>query len=390
MAENDIIVAKEGSGGTLSEIALAPSDIGAANASHTHTAADIDSGASASGTFLQSNGSGGSGWNTVSYEDLDDVPSSFTPASHTHAAADVTSGTFDNARINFAAPAAIGSTTPAAGTFTTLTASVSGTALTVTDTNTSVNYDDPFVVQRSSAVLFKVRDDGLCNANGYTVGTNVSIGIAGVKLRADYPLNWSSTGYTYNSSDTFLRRDEQANTLAMHNSTNSQEFRLYNTRTSSTNYERGFLKWDSNVFKIGTEKGSGGGTARTIEFLTGGTKRLEFTSGGNTQLASGLSLVFATIGRIIPSGADGVLRITNIGDSGFNRLQFGGITSSFPSLKRNSTTLEARLADDSDYTAIQGKLTTETAYTAGAPTATGYLVLYDSNGTAYKVPAEAL
>jgi hypothetical protein len=31
---------------------------------------------------------------------------------HTHAAADVTTGTFDNARINFAAPAAIGNTTP--------------------------------------------------------------------------------------------------------------------------------------------------------------------------------------------------------------------------------------------------------------------------------------
>lgn len=51
---------------------------------HTHTAADIDSGASASGAFLQSNGSGGASWNTVSYEDLDDVPSSFPPASHTH------------------------------------------------------------------------------------------------------------------------------------------------------------------------------------------------------------------------------------------------------------------------------------------------------------------
>jgi hypothetical protein len=49
-----------------------------------------------------------------------------------------------------------------------------------------------------------------------------------------------------------------------------------------------------------------------------------------------------------------------------------------------------RLGDDSAFTAIQGKLTTETAYTAGAPTATGYLVVYDSNGTAYKVPAEAL
>jgi hypothetical protein len=41
---------------------------------------------------------------------------------HTHAAADVTTGTFDNARVNFAAPPAIGNTTPAAGTFTTLTA----------------------------------------------------------------------------------------------------------------------------------------------------------------------------------------------------------------------------------------------------------------------------
>jgi hypothetical protein len=46
-----------------------------------------------------------------------------TPLSHVHAASDVTSGTFDNARVNFAAPAAIGSTTPAAGSFTNLTAS---------------------------------------------------------------------------------------------------------------------------------------------------------------------------------------------------------------------------------------------------------------------------
>jgi hypothetical protein len=46
----------------------------------------------------------------------------FAAAVHVHAASDVTTGTFDNARINFAAPAAIGNTTPAAGSFTTLTA----------------------------------------------------------------------------------------------------------------------------------------------------------------------------------------------------------------------------------------------------------------------------
>ena len=45
---------------------------------------------------------------------------------HEHDASDITSGTFDNARINFAAPSAIGSGTPNTGAFTTLSAT--GTA----------------------------------------------------------------------------------------------------------------------------------------------------------------------------------------------------------------------------------------------------------------------
>jgi hypothetical protein len=66
-------------------------------------------------------------------------------------------------------------------------------------------------------------------------------------------------------------------------------------------------------------------------------------------------------------------------------VQFGGTTSSFPALKRSSTTLQARLADDNAFAPIQGKLTTDTAFTSGAITDTGYIVLYDSTGTAYKV-----
>ena len=63
-----------------------------------------------------------------------------------------------------------------------------------------------------------------------------------------------------------------------------------------------------------------------------------------------------------------------------------GVTSSFPALKRSTTSLQVRLADDSAFTNIQGKLTTDTAYTAGTIVATGYLTLYDSTGTAYRVP----
>jgi len=80
--------------------------------------------------------------------------------------------------------------------------------------------------------------------------------------------------------DTVLVRDA-ANTLAQRNSTNAQAFRVYNTYTSGTNYELGKLEWSSNVFRIGTEKGSGGGTARSLEFQTDGTTRLTIdTSGG--------------------------------------------------------------------------------------------------------------
>lgn len=42
-------------------------------------------------------------------------------------------------------------------------------------------------------------------------------------------------------------------------------------------------------------------------------------------------------------------------------------------------------SDDSAFALIQGKHQTDTNYTAGAPTATGYLTLYDAAGTAYKV-----
>jgi hypothetical protein len=44
----------------------------------------------------------------------------FAEGNHTHAASAITSGVLDNARVNFAAPAAIGNTTPAAANFTSL------------------------------------------------------------------------------------------------------------------------------------------------------------------------------------------------------------------------------------------------------------------------------
>jgi hypothetical protein len=178
--------------------------------------------------------------------------------------------------------------------------------------------------------------------------------------------------------------------LAQRQTTNPQTFRIYNTFTDANNHERGFLKWSSNVFQIGTEKGSGGGTARALEFQTDGTTRVTIgATSGAVVCSAGLSVVtsvtFQGNSSIVGNIASGVLRLLNASGTGFDRLQFGGGTTSFPALKRDSTVLQARLANDSDFCPLQGQLRIHQNAVAETPTATHTMTLFDAAGTAYKV-----
>ena len=69
---------------------------------------------------------------------------------------------------------------------------------------------------------------------------------------------------------------EANNTLAQRNGTNAQVFRLYNTFTSATNFERLNFRWTSNEAIIDTEAGSGGGTLRGLKIGSAGTSLLGF------------------------------------------------------------------------------------------------------------------
>jgi hypothetical protein len=74
--------------------------------------------------------------------------------------------------------------------------------------------------------------------------------------------------------------------------------------------------------------------------------------------------------------SDGVLSLRNNAQTDFGRLQFGGTTSSFPALKRSTTFLQARLADDSAFAGFaSANVQAATAYTvATLPTpATGMI-----------------
>lgn len=304
-----------------------------------------------------------------------------------------------------------------------------GVKLNVTDT-ASASASLLMDLQVGGTSKFKVNKDG-----GVTAPGGISFGTTGVlqssnglvldagpgqlpvylsassgdlRLKSSYSFGWSS-GNAFNTTlDVVIARDA-ADTLAQRRTTNAQTFRVYNTYTDASNYERAKIAWDTNVLKIGTEK-AGTGTARALELQTDGTTRLTLNA-TNGQIVGAVFIATAYLvtpasalggnggvyfgtagsnGSQVQSTGVGVIAVGNYAGNDFSRLQFGGTTSSFPALKRSSTTLQARLADDSDYGSLQGKLTTETAYAAGDPTTTGYLVLYDSTGTAYKVPAVAV
>ena len=69
-------------------------------------------------------------------------------------------------------------------------------------------------------------------------------------------------------------------------------------------------------------------------------------SNGYVQASTGSPFTWITRSSIF-SPSDGVIGLYNNAATDFNRLQFGGTTSSFPAIKRNSAAIEVRLADDS-------------------------------------------
>jgi hypothetical protein len=184
----------------------------------------------------------------------------------------------------------------------------------------------------------------------------------------------------------------------------------------------------SIVFQVAPAGGSGSAQNALSTALTiAGNREATFTSGGTTLNVNSTQTIIPAIGNLLaPNLSIGSTAYLNLGRdantknwAGFgfyyagngsssnaftlafygtanlwgitadttNTLMFlGGQTSSFPALKRSSTTLQARLADDSAFASVQGKLTTDTAYTAGTVVPTGYITIYDSTGTAYRVP----
>lgn len=92
----------------------------------------------------------------------------------------------------------------------------------------------------------------------------------GFELASGNYLGWGAGTLNSASIDLKIYRDA-ANTLAQRNSTSAQAYRLYNTYTNASNYERLAFVWDSNTAKIQTEA-AGTGTLRDLSIGSTGGK----------------------------------------------------------------------------------------------------------------------
>ena len=135
-----------------------------------------------------------------------------------------------------------------------------------------LNGSNVFAVSRPTAYTGCVFNFNTASVLGYAQFFN------SLSLASTVSFGWA-TGTDYSAIDLRLFRDA-ANTLAQRNGTNAQTSRVYNTYTSATSYERAKLEWSSNVLRIGTEKGSAGGTARDMELQTDGTTRITVKADG--------------------------------------------------------------------------------------------------------------
>jgi len=115
--------------------------------------------------------------------------------------------------------------------------------------------------------------------------------------------------------------------------------------------------------------------SRLIDMQTGGNSRFNVSVGGDAYASNsitagayveaGTTAFVSWTGRSrVYSPANGDFRLTNTAGTDFGKLQFGGSTSSFPAVKRNAATLEIKLADDSEFAAVQ---TLYDRFGAGSP-----------------------
>jgi len=183
-----------------------------------------------------------------------------------------------------------------------------------------VDYNKPWIATQSGAVGFGAGNGGLMQ---FIVNTGERMvlsdnGLPGgnsyLMVGLDAGFCWRNANGSVGNGGNFgtVLACDAIGAMAQRNSTNAQIFRIYNTYTSTTKYERGKLEWSGNALNVGTEKGSGGGTARDMNLQTDGTTRATLSATGPLVLATDLYIGTAGKGLYIKEGSNATSGIVTL------------------------------------------------------------------------------
>jgi hypothetical protein len=186
------------------------------------------------------------------------------------------------------------------------------TTLLVDVTNTASNSLKPIKIDVGGSEVFSVDGDGntalaaggdlrfgdnsyrlhlKTNRMMFVADNNEALRIAdsGIRLAANTSLSWSSIDDNADGSLQTAIYQESDGVLEQHSSTTAQAFYWYNTRTNPSNYERGGLKWDSNVLWL-TQEALGTGSEREIR-IGDASSYISINNGVFTFVRSGFAAV---------------------------------------------------------------------------------------------------
>ena len=188
------------------------------------------------------------------------------------------------------------------------------TAIKMNVTDTASNANSLLIdLQVAAASQFKVSKGGaVTSAGGILLKSSNNTGISlsfynnELQLGSELPLSWSSINPGGGNGDLYLYRDA-ANTLAQRRSTNAQTFRVYNTYTDASNYERGSVGWVSNSFVITSER-AGTGASRSLVIDSGEGVQINTTGVSRWIFQTGTGHLLPLTDNAIDIGANATNR----------------------------------------------------------------------------------
>jgi hypothetical protein len=158
-----------------------------------------------------------------------------------------------------------------------------------------------FAVPTKDTGIFRTAAGTLAIGNGAAGNASGTLDLAILTVTSE--VNFGGTA----AADPLLGKDSTITGAALalvgNTATNPTAFNAYNTYSNSTNYENAIFDWltTANVLTIGTQKGSGGGSARAFQFSYGGTIVGDFAkTAANTWTFSAAVTLAAGTASIAP------------------------------------------------------------------------------------------